>query len=57
MPKETEERNRLIVQSAEYVAKMYMYEDKILEMLGSSSGSLLEDEELINSLTESKRMS
>lgn len=36
---------------------MQAYEDRILEMLQSSGDEMLEDEELYNSLTESKHMS
>lgn len=57
LPRETEERNRLIVQSAEYSKRMQDFEDKILEMLQVSAEEMLNDEEMINSLTESKKMS
>jgi dynein heavy chain len=57
LPRETEERNRLIVQSSEYTKRMQDFEDKILNMLQVSAEEMLNDEELINSLTESKKMS
>lgn len=57
IPRDTEERNRLIIQSAEYMKNMQSFEDKILEMLQSGGDSILNNEELINSLTESKKMS
>ena len=55
--KETEERIRLISQTSQYTKKMQEFEDKILEMLKLAGNDMLEDEHLINSLTESKRMS
>ena len=55
--KETEERIRLVSQTSQYQKKMQEFEDKILEMLKSAGNDMLEDEQLINSLTESKRMS
>ncbi|CAG9321581.1 unnamed protein product [Blepharisma stoltei] len=57
IPRDTEERNRLIIQSAEYMKNMQAFEDKILEMLQSGGDTILDNEELINSLTESKKMS
>lgn len=56
MPKETEERNKLTVQSVEYLRNVQALEDKILELLKSGGPNILESEELINSLTDSKIM-
>ena len=56
MPKETEERSKLILQSVEHVRNMQALEDKILELLKSGGSNILESEELINSLTDSKIM-
>lgn len=57
MPKDTEERDQLILQSAEYMRNMQAFEDKILQMLQSGGDTILDNEELINSLTESKELS
>jgi dynein heavy chain len=57
MTKETEERRRLTVQTAEYVKRMRAFEDSILEMMEKAGTEMLEDENMINSLTESKHMS
>jgi dynein heavy chain len=57
MTKETDERRRLTVQSAEYVKRMRVFEDSILQMMEKAGTEMLEDEAMINSLTESKQMS
>ena len=57
IPRETEERNRLVVQSVEYIRNMLALEEKILELLQLGGENILESEELINSLTESKVVS
>lgn len=57
IPRETEERNRIVTQSVEYIKNMLLLEEKILELLQSSGEDILENEDLINSLTESKIIS
>ena len=57
LPKETQEKTNSMVQSATYMASMQKFEDQILKMLQDSDDSILDNEELINSLTESKTMS
>ena len=57
MPKDTEERDQLILQTAEYTRNMQAFEDKILQMLQSGGDKILDNEVLINSLTESKELS
>ena len=49
-----EQRNALVVQSAENKRKLKEIEDKILEVLSSSEGNILEDETAINIITEAK---
>ncbi|OMJ79537.1 hypothetical protein SteCoe_20429 [Stentor coeruleus] len=57
MPKDTQERDQLILQSAEYRRNMQVFEDKILSMLQTGGSTILDNEELTNSLTESKTLS
>lgn len=57
IPKDTEERNKLTVQTVEYIKTMQALEDKILELLKSGGSTILESEELIISLTKSKNLS
>ena len=57
IPRETEERNRIVTQSVEYIKNMLLLEEKILELLQLGGENILENEELINSLTESKIVS
>ena len=57
LPKETEERNKLVLQSFNFIKKLQDFEDTILRMLQGSGENILDDEILINSLTESKNMS
>lgn len=54
LPKETKDRNFLIVQNASFVRKLQDIEDQILRMLQSAGDTILDDENLINSLTVSK---
>ena len=56
IPRDTEEKSRLVIQSVEYFKNIHALEDKILEMLKTGGSKILESEELINSLTESKEM-
>lgn len=53
-PELEEERNALIVASAENKALLKNVEDKILEVLSSSQGNILEDEVAIKILSSSK---
>jgi dynein heavy chain len=52
-----EQRNRLIVESAENKRMLKEIEDKILFIMSSSSGNILEDETAIVTLKESKILS
>ena len=52
-----EERNALIVQSAENKKQLKQIEDKILETLSSSEGNILEEETAIQVLDSSKVLS
>ena len=56
LPKETEDRNKLIASSINLQKKLQEFEDLILNMLQTSGENILDDEVLINSLTESKTM-
>jgi dynein heavy chain len=56
-PELEEERNRLIVVSAENKRQLKEIEDKILEILSSSQGNILEDETAIQVLSSSKVLS
>ncbi|EGD75848.1 dynein heavy chain 7 [Salpingoeca rosetta] len=53
-PELEEEKNALIVQSAKNKRQLKEIEDKILEVLSSSEGNILEDESAINVLSSSK---
>ncbi|CAF0886975.1 unnamed protein product [Adineta steineri] len=53
-PELEEEKNSLIIQGAENKRMLKEIEDKILEVLSSSSGNILEDEAAINVLSSSK---
>lgn len=53
-PELEEEKNRIILQSAENKKKLKEIEDKILQVLSSSGGSILDDESAIEILTSSK---
>jgi len=52
-----EERQRLVIQNAAFKKQLKDIEDRILEMLSSATGDILEDEELINTLSASKKTS
>ena len=56
-PKLEEEKNELIIQSAENKRQLKELEDKILEVLSSSQGNILEDESAIKVLSASKELS
>ena len=56
-PELEEERNELIVQSANNQKQLKEIEDKILEVLSSSEGNILEDEKAIEILSSSKVLS
>jgi len=49
-----EQKNLLVVQSAENKRKLKEIEDKILEVLSSSEGNILEDESAIQIISEAK---
>ncbi|XP_064598423.1 dynein axonemal heavy chain 7-like [Liolophura sinensis] len=53
-PELEEEKNALIIQSAENKRQLKEIEDKILEVLSSSEGNILEDETAIKVLSSSK---
>jgi hypothetical protein len=50
-------KNKLIVDSASNTKKLKELENKILHVLSSSSGSILDDETAVNVLTSSKKLS
>ena len=52
-----EQRNQLIIESAENKRQLKEIEDKILHIMSSSSGNILEDEEAITTLKDSKILS
>ena len=52
-----EQRNKLIVESAENKRLLKEIEDKILFIMSSSSGNILEDETAISTLKDSKTLS
>jgi len=56
-PELEEEKNALILQSAENKKQLKEIEDKILEVLSSSEGNILEDETAIKILSSSKQLS
>lgn len=56
-PELEEERNALILQSADNKRQLKEIEDKILETLQSSEGNILEDESAIQILDSAKLMS
>ena len=56
-PELEEEKNALILQSAENKRKLKEIEDKILEILSASEGNILEDETAIKVLSSSKVLS
>ncbi|XP_026811506.1 dynein heavy chain 7, axonemal-like [Rhopalosiphum maidis] len=50
------EKNQLIIQGAENAKSLKDIEDKILQVLSSSEGNILEDEEAVNILSSSKTL-
>ncbi|KAJ3373477.1 Dynein heavy chain 3, axonemal [Kappamyces sp. JEL0680] len=56
-PELEEEKNKLVVTSANNKKQLKEIEDKILHILSSSQGNLLEDESAISALTSSKIVS
>ena len=56
-PELEEKRNQLIMESAANVKQLKEIEDKILKVLSSSEGNILEDETAINVLSSSKILS
>ena len=55
-PELEEEKSQLIMQSAENKRQLKEIEDKILEVLSSSEGNILEDETAIEVLSSSKKL-
>merc|ERR1740138_1544350 len=55
-PLTEEKRVNLVVESARAKAQLKDLEDKILALLSSSTGNILDDEELIETLSSSKIM-
>ena len=51
------QKDKLVVQIAEGQAQLNALEDKILSLLASSGDDILDDEELINTLAQSKKTS
>ncbi|KAJ0405408.1 hypothetical protein ATCC90586_009447 [Pythium insidiosum] len=51
-----EQKNKLIVQNAKNKALLKEIEDKILHILSSSEGNILEDENAINTMNQSKNV-
>ena len=56
-PELEEAKNQLIIESAENKKQLKTIEDKILEVLSSSEGNILEDETAIQILSSSKTLS
>eukprot|EP01028_Stygiella_incarcerata_P004265 TRINITY_DN1920_c0_g2_i1.p1 TRINITY_DN1920_c0_g2~~TRINITY_DN1920_c0_g2_i1.p1 ORF type:complete len:4143 (+),score=1128.32 TRINITY_DN1920_c0_g2_i1:148-12576(+) len=54
-PELEKEKNELVIQSAENKRILKEIEDKILELLSASEGNILEDEAIINALSQSKK--
>ena len=48
------ERQKLVIQNAGYKKELAQIEDRILKMLSEAGGDILDDEELINTLSASK---
>merc|ERR1719355_162382 len=53
-PETERKRQNLVVESAQSKAQLKEIEDKILELLSSAQGNILDDEELIDTLSNSK---
>ena len=56
-PKETQEKQRVTISASENRKILMEQEEKILALLQSTQGNLLDDEVVINSLTECKTIS
>ncbi|WZN65433.1 heavy chain of dynein [Chloropicon roscoffensis] len=56
-PELEEEKVKLVLQSAENARQLKEIEDKIIEILSTSEGNILEDETAINVITSSKQLS
>merc|ERR1719281_682432 len=56
-PEVEQKRVNLVIESARAKAQLKEIEDKILALLSSSTGNILDDEELIETLSNSKVMS
>merc|ERR1719191_545980 len=56
-PEVEEKRVNLVIESARAKAQLKEIEDKILALLSGSTGNILDDEELIETLSNSKVMS
>ncbi|KAK3261161.1 hypothetical protein CYMTET_29916, partial [Cymbomonas tetramitiformis] len=56
-PELQEEKTKLVLQGAENARQLKEVEDKIIEVLGSSEGSILEDESAINVISSAKELS
>jgi len=56
-PELQEEKTKLVLQGAENARQLKEVEDKIIEVLGSSEGSILEDETAINVISSAKELS
>jgi len=51
------QKDQLVVQLSEFKLKLKNLEDKILQLVSEASSDILEDEELINTLDNSKEIS
>jgi len=56
-PELQEEKTKLVLQGAENARQLKEVEDKIIEVLGSSEGSILESETAINVISDAKELS
>jgi dynein heavy chain len=56
-PELEEEKTKLVVQGADNARQLKEIEDKIIEVLSSSEGNILEDETAINVISSSKTLS
>ena len=56
-PAMEQKKNALVVQNAQMKAELQSIEDQILKLLSESSGDILEDEQLIDTLSQSKKTS
>ena len=56
-PKEAEEKKNIVTQASEYSKKLQDQEDKILDILRSASGNILDNEAIVDALTSCKEVS